>query len=355
LDRTRALLPVFLVVLIALSVRQLWCSAPPQVVLSGPSMGTSWSVTLDARDRSREDLAQARLAVHERLATVNRLMSTWEADSELSRFNRHASGEPFPLSPETLEVLLLAQEVSERSGGAFDVSVRSLVAAWGFGAGARVGEPDAAELAKLRERVGFRLLELDPVAGTARKRHPDVECDLSAIAKGFGVDEVARALAELGWKDFLVEVGGEVRARGRRPDGDPWRVGIERPDAEGRAVHGVIALSDRAMATSGDYRSFYEAGGERRTHIVDPRSGRPIGHRFASVSVVHRDAVLADAWATALMVLGAEEGFARAEAEGLGAYFILRNEAGDFETRSTRDFPAVREPRSVAAPAAGSR
>jgi thiamine biosynthesis lipoprotein len=154
---------------------------------------------------------------------------------------------------------------------------------------------------------------------------------------------VARALAELGWTDFLVEVGGEVRARGRRPAGGPWRVGIERPDPEGRAVHGVVELADLSMATSGDYRSFYEQGGKRLGHIVDPRTGRPVRHRLASVSVVHRDAVLADAWATGLAVLGPEEGLAIAEAAGLDAYFILRTGSGGFEILATPGFPRVRD------------
>ena len=343
--RARVLLPIFLLILLALSLRQLWWLAPARVVLTGPTMGTTWSVTLDARGRGRGDLGAARAAIDERLANVNRLMSTWDPDSELSRFNRHASTEPFRLSPETLQVLGLAQEISERTDGAFDVTVRPLVAAWGFGAGARAPGhgPDATELAAIRQRVGFRLLELDPAAGTARKRRPDVECDLSAIAKGFAVDEVARALAGLGWTDFLVEVGGEVRAHGRRPEGGAWRVGIERPDAEGRVAQTVVALADGVMATSGDYRSFYEEGGKRLTHIVDPRSGRPVGHSLASVSVVHREAARADAWATALTVLGPEQGFARAEAEGIAAYFLVRSEGGSFEARSTRGFPSLHE------------
>ena len=343
--RARVLLPVFLLILTVLAVRQLWWLAPARIVLSGPTMGTTWSVTLDARGHGRGDLGPARAAIDGRLAKVNHLMSTWDPDSELSRFNRHASTEAFRLSPETLEVLGLAQEISEKTHGAFDVTVQPLVAAWGFGAGARAPGhgPEAAELEAIRQRVGFRLLELDPMAGTARKRRPDVECDLSAIAKGFAVDEVARALSVLGWADFLVEVGGEVRAHGRRPEGGAWRVGIERPDAEGRVVQTVVALADAVMATSGDYRSFYEEGGKRLTHIVDPRSGRPVGHSLASVSVVHREAVRADAWATALTVLGPEEGFTRAEAEGIAAYFLVRSEGGSFEARSTRAFPALHD------------
>jgi thiamine biosynthesis lipoprotein len=337
-------------------------TAPARFVLSGQAMGTTWSVVLNPVDRSSADPRRARTAVDTQLAATDRLMSTWREDSELSRFNRHASTAPFPLSPPTLEVFRLAHEVSEATDGAFDVTVGPLVAAWGFGAKARSPRrrPEPAELATLRERVGFRLLRLDPTTGAARKERPDVECDLSGIAKGFTVDEIARALTELGWSDFLVELGGEVRARGERPGGEAWRVGVERPDAAGRVVHAVVPLRDQALATSGDYRSFYLDGDQRLAHILDPRSGRPVQHRIASVSVVHREAALADAWATALSVLGPEQGFARAEAEGLAAYFIVRTGDDTFASRATRAFPAVGLPGSapgsdLPAPAARSR
>ena len=329
-------------------------AVPMRVVLSGPIMGTTWSVIASRLDPSHAELRRARVAVEEQLATTERLMSTWDPDSELSRFNRHVSTDPFRLSPQAREVLSLALEVSEKTAGAFDVTVGPLVSAWGFGAGARspARRPETAELAEIRARVGFRFLELDPFKATVRKRRADVICDLSGIAKGFAVDEAARALTDLGWTDFLIEVGGEVRARGRRPDGEIWRVGVERPDASGRAVQAVVALADRAMATSGDYRSFRiesddRRGDERLSHVIDPRTGRPVSHHLASVSVVHGDAALADAWATALLVLGPEQGFALAEAEGIGAYFITRTGDDTFATRATHDFPAVQLPRST--------
>jgi len=347
--RARLLLPIFLVVLVTLAVRQLWCALPERVALSGQSMGTTWSVVLGAAGRDRSATSRARAAIEAELAAVNARMSTWDPDSELSRFNRHASGDAFPMSSDTIAVLELSQQVSEQSQGAFDVTVAPLVAAWGFGAGARVpgAQPDAAELAGLRERVGYHLLEIDAAAGTARKRRADLECDLSAIAKGFAVDQVARALTEQGWSDFLVEVGGEVRAHGVRPGGGPWRVGIERPDPSGRVVQGVVALADAAMATSGDYRSFYEAQGERRSHIVDPRSGRPVSHPLASVSVISSDAVLADAWATALSVLGPAEGLRVAEERRLSAYFITRVAEDRFEMTATSRFPELEAQRDA--------
>ncbi len=328
-------------------MRTLWCSLPERVSLSGATMGTTWAVTLSGAGRSREDLVSAREAVEARLERVNRLMSTWDPESELSLWNASSSTDPQPLSPETLEVLRIARDVGGRSGGALDVTVRPLVAAWGFGAGARAAGqgPDAQELASLRERVGWSRLDLRPGQGTARKLHPALECDLSAIAKGWAVDEVLDALVAQGWDGILVEIGGEVRARGERPGGGPWRLGIEQPDEEGRVVRAAVELADRAMATSGDYRAFYEEGGVRRHHIIDPRTGRPAEHALASVSVVHADAARADAWATALMVLGPEEGLRVAEREGLAAYFIARQPDGGYRVTGTRAFPRVIDPR----------
>jgi thiamine biosynthesis lipoprotein len=344
--RARALLPVFLVTLLGLAVYQLWYTLPARVQLSGSTMGTTWSVVLRGEGHTRNDLIAARESITAQLTTVDRLMSTWDPDSELSRFNRHALPAPFTLSSETLYVLALARSVSERSGGAFDVTVGPLVGAWGFGAGARVPgtEPDAAELEELRARVGYEMLSIDTEKRTVSKARVDLQCDLSAIAKGYAVDSVARALDDLGWEAYLVEVGGEVRVRGERPGGGLWQVGIERPDEAARAVQAVVLLTDTSMATSGDYRVFYQVEGERRSHVVDPRTGRPVTHNVASVSVVHREAALADAWATALTVLGFDEGFALAESEGLGAYFLARTGPDRFASFATSHFPALREP-----------
>ncbi len=333
------------------ALRRWWSTresaAPAQVDLSGRALGTTWSVVLNPTGHTAPDPEPVHDAIEAQLATVDRLMSTWRPDSEVSRFNEHRSLAPFPLSPATLSVLRLARQVSEATDGAFDVTVGPLVAAWGFGARGRApgGGPDPAEIRRLREQVGFRLVDLAPARGVARKRHPEVACDLSGVAKGFVVDEIARALGDLGWSDFLVEVGGEVRVSGQRAGGESWRVGIERPDPSGRVVHAIVSLEDLAMATSGDYRSFYRDGDRIRSHIVDPRSGHPVEHGLASVSVVHREAALADAWATALLVLGPERGFARAEADGLGAYFIVRTGDATFASRATSTFPEVVLPR----------
>jgi thiamine biosynthesis lipoprotein len=330
-----------MLLLVGLTLRRLMApDLTPLIELRGPAMGTTWSVK--AVRAPSTDAAQLQAAIDERLELVNSLMSTYDAESELSRFNRFASTEPFPLSPSTLAVFSLAQDISTLTGGAFDVTAGPLIAAWGFGAAAAdTPSPTRSQLAALRSRVGYQLLRLDPASGQIAKAHPEVVCDLSAIAKGYAVDQVAEALRALGYEHFLIEVGGELAARGQRPDGGPWRVAIERPDALTRSVYAVVALQDRAMATSGDYRNFHQGDGVRLSHLIDPRVGRPIGNRLASVSVVDASAARADALATALSVLGPDEAHALAEREAIAAYFILRSGKNSTEVLTTTAFEGL--------------
>jgi thiamine biosynthesis lipoprotein len=342
--RARILLPLLLLTLLVVTWHR-YQSEPPQphFYVGGSAMGTTWSVKVaderldDAQERAITDAATSTLE------RIDALMSTWRVDSELVRLNAHAHGSAFPVAPETFRVFEIAQRVSVLSGGAFDVTVSPLVDAWGFGAGARTVEPvspSSDELRELRSRVGYTQLVLDRAAQTITKRAAGVECDLSAVAKGFAVDEVARSLHELGFENFLVEIGGELRGAGVRLDGAAWRVAIEEPDALGRRIHRVVALRDAAMATSGDYRNYYELGGQRVSHTIDPRTGEPIRHRLASVTVIHAEAAEADALATALNVLGPQAGYSLAEAEGLTAYFLIRNPDGSFRTQMTQSFAA---------------
>lgn len=296
------------------------------VAIRGLTMGTTFDVEIDA-DMSAAERADARALVEGTLAHVERLMSTYDTASELSRFNRHAGVDPIAVSDDVLRVLTTALEVGGRSDGAFDVTVGPLVDAWGFGPdGAPAHPPDSARVALLLERVGPGRLVVDPKAGTVAKTHPDTRVDLSAIAKGYGVEQVAARLVERGYGSVLVEVGGEVQAVGTRRDGSRWRVGIERPGGDG--LHGTVELTDQAVATSGDYRNFYDDGGTAYAHIIDPRTGRPIPSVGVAVSVVHPSATEADAWATALSVLGVEQGYDLAVREGIAALFVWRSEAG---------------------------
>jgi thiamine biosynthesis lipoprotein len=336
-----------------------WEVRPKQAVLRGSTMGTSFTVVLPnegSEDFEVAELSRLQARVDAELSAVNAEMSTYLPDSELSRFNASGAGEPFEASEHLLEVVALAKRVSEQSGGAFDVSVGPLVAAWGFGADPRErAELSDAEIDALREQVGDAKLELDLAAKTLRKASAGLRIDLSAIAKGHGCDRVAALLEQAGHARYLVEIGGEVRARGSNPAGEPWRVGIERPLAgsgaageagrEGeRVVQAILRVRDVAVATSGDYRNYWEHEGVRYSHTIDPRTGRPVTHRLASVTVIHPEsAALADAWATALDVLGPDEGLALAERQGLAAYFLVRTDAG-FEVRTSSAFEPYAQP-----------
>ena len=337
---------VLALVALALMVRWSRSGAGDQVhELVGPTMGTSFRV-LVAADLAEGELERLRTLVEERLGSVNRQMSTYDATSEISRFNRHASTEPFAASPELIEVLAMARGVSEGSGGAFDVTVGPLVEAWGFGPGGGIDgpnrpSPSQAEVERLRQAAGYDRIVIDGAAGTAAKTHPEIRVDLSGIAKGYATEAVVAVLAELGLTSFLVEVGGELAGVGTRA-GRPWRVGIERPD-DVPGVWGTVDLTDEGIATSGDYRDYYEADGVRYAHIIDPRTGRPIIVRGASVSVVHPSAAMADAWATALTVLGPEEGYEVAVREGLAAVFVyaLDGDVRSAETPAFAERPAA--------------
>jgi thiamine biosynthesis lipoprotein len=306
----------------------------------GPTMGSSYTVKIVERGLSAAGQAAAHAAVVAALEEVEWKMSTYRPDSELSRLNRHAAERPLGVSPALAQVLARSAEVSAASNGAFDVTIGPLVNAWGFGPPGRTRLPSAEEIAELRERVDWRSIALDPAIGTARKARPDAYVDLSGIAQGFGADRVAAALEAHGFGDFLVDVSGEVRAQGVNAEGVPWRIGIERPDAPDRMPHLVVPLAGQALATSGDYRNWFEHDGRRYSHEIDPALGAPVTHRLASVSVVHADCALADAWATALFVLGPERGLAAAEREGLAAYFITRAPGG-FVEHQTPAFAAL--------------
>jgi FAD:protein FMN transferase len=305
----------------------------------GLTMGAAFSVkVVTGRDElETPGLSDVDRALRATLDRINRLMSTWDPDSELSRFNRSSSLEPFPVSLETFEVLRWSVELSALTGGALDVTVGPLVDAWGFGPeGPRNRLPSDEEIARLREATGAGRLELNPAALTVRKTRPDVRCDLSAVAPGYAADRLWAELADRGFTDFLVDVGGELRTRGRNDIGEPWEIAIERPQAQGHAVQRLVPISNLAIATSGDYRRYREVDGKRFAHILDPRTGRPLAHRLASVTVIDELAVRADGLATALMVLGSDEGMALAEKLGLAALFVERTNDGFSERATTR-------------------
>ena len=308
----------------------------------GATMGTTYAVrvvTVDPWPQAGRDRVAAEIQAV--LDDVESKMSHYQPSSELSRFNRRRTTRPFPVSADTLEVFRQARRLSELTAGALDVTVGPLVEAWGFGPVEpdRL-PPDAGRLSRLREHVGYAGIELDAAASTLRKTDPAIEGDLSAVAKGYGVDRVAAALRAAGLTRYLVEVGGEIVAAGTNHLDRPWRIGIESPEAGG-GIHRVVPLRDRAMATSGDYRNRREVDGGWVSHTIDPRTGRPVEHRLASVSVVADRCVVADGLATALEVLGPEDGYALAVEQGWAALFLSRADDGAIRERATPAFSAL--------------
>jgi thiamine biosynthesis lipoprotein len=334
-----------LLVLLGLTVWRLWYApVPPRIVLvRGEIMGTTYTVKVVAdtrEEQSAETQKALEATVHEALSAVDRSMSTYKPESELSKFNDGPADTDVSLSPALAEVMTLAFDVNERSGGAFDVTVGPLVERWGFGAkGDLEALPTDAELDALRARLGHDHLVL--ADGSLRKDAADLRVDLSAIAKGYGVDKAADALEAAGFVDFMVEVGGEIRVSGKTEAGRAWRLAVEKPSAEERAIYEVVALEDRALATSGDYRNFTMVDGVRYSHTIDPTTGRPVEHRLASVSVVAETCAEADALATAFNVLGPERGLALAEREGLPALFLVGDPA-NLEAHATEAWLQLR-------------
>jgi thiamine biosynthesis lipoprotein len=296
------------------------------IVITGPTMGTTYAVKLHVAG-AKVDAGALQSQIDSLLERINGQMSTWRADSELSRFNSSRSPGWFPVSAETAFVVEAAAAISTLSHGAFDVTVGPIVNLWGFGPErGEAGPPSEQQIQATMARVGYRYLAVRASPSALRKQRPDVYVDLSAIAKGFAVDEVARLLDEQHIQSYLVEIGGELRARGSKADGTPWKVAIEQPRSGERSVQSIVALRDHAIATSGDYRNYVEKDGKRYSHTINPRTGRPIDHGLASVSVVTDSAMRADALATAIMVMGPEEGYQLAVDEALAAQLIIRSE-----------------------------
>ncbi len=300
-----------------------------------------WNVTAYLGVSGEE---QIRGGIEFALRQVDERMSTYKPDSEVSRFNETTSTDWFDISRETATVVARALEISQASDGAFDVTVAPLVKLWNFGPNkGDFALPKDEMIARVVESIGYRNLtvRLDPPS--LRKDLPPLQIDLSAIAKGYAVDQVAQSLDEMAVDSYLVEVGGEVRARGFKSDGQPWTIGIERPVPNERTVLGTVELRDEALASSGDYRNFLEVNGRRYSHTIDPRTGHPVQQGPSAVSVIAGDCMTADAVATAVMVLGRTRGLELGRRLGLQVLVIeATGEGGRFATFGTEGFPLTR-------------
>lgn len=308
-------------------------------VLNGPTMGTRWGAVF--YPEAECDLVAAGRELQEVVDVVDAQMSTWKPDSDLMRLNRAPVGEWVDVPELLLAVLEAAVEIGRLSSGAFDAGVGDVVSAWGFGSSQ--GARDAERMARAKDspRRGAHLgLELD--AGRSRVRKlSDLTLDLSGIAKGFGVDELARVLITHGIAHFLVSIDGELRAAGGKPDGTPWRVAVETPQSGQRQAEGVIELLTGAVATSGDYRHFIDIGGMRYSHTIDPRQGAPLAGGAVAVTVRAESCMAADAWATAMLVMGPAQGAEVAAAQGIEALFVVR--PNDFALDTARSPKSTKE------------
>ncbi|MFT4939736.1 MAG: thiamine biosynthesis lipoprotein [Paraglaciecola sp.] len=312
------------------------CSAPQpeEIHLSGPTMGTTYNIkfgpaeTVEPADLQRE--------IDALLVDINQLMSTYIADSELSRFNQLRSTEKFSMSSETLYVMTEAARLGELSDGVLDVTIGPLINLWGFGPQSRPETiPSTEEITKAKSITGLDKLKLGD--GWARKTEPELYVDLSTIAKGYGVDRVAELLEQHDLRNYLVEIGGEMRVSGNKVSGQAWRIAVEKPVSSERAVQKVISIGDNAIATSGDYRIYYEEQGRRYSHLINPQTGYPITHNLVAVTVVHPSSMTADGLATALIVMGKEKAIRLAEKNKL-AVLLISKENGEYIEYTTPQF-----------------
>lgn len=335
-------LKLMLLITLAVSLSACFPSNPSkntEVLLQGRTMGTTYNIKVVATEEQVIEL-KLQQQIDAALKQVNQEMSTYIADSELSKFNQSTSAEAIEISAGLTRVIKESIRLGNLSGGKLDVTVGPLVNLWGFGPEQRPEKvPSDAILSATNERVGLQNLVLE--GNLLSKKIPDLYIDLSTIAKGYGVDIIAELIESNGLTHYLVEIGGEMRLRGFKHTGELWAIAIEKPilDQSGveRAVHQVIIPKDNAVATSGDYRNYFEADGRRFSHIIDPSTGKPIDHNLVSVTVVHPSSMTADGLSTTLMVMGMEKGMAFASENNLAALFISKTENG-FDERFTVKF-----------------
>ncbi len=299
------------------------------VTLNGLTMGTTYTVKINETGRYN-DLVLIKKSIDKLLEDLNAKMSTYLPDSELSRINQSSSVNWISISNDLYAVIETAINISNLSGGAFDITIGSLVNLWGFGP---VEKQDIIPDDGLIQTIGK--IHLNDANRSIRKDRANIYLDLSGIAKGYAVDRIAQLLQEqFAIHNYLVEIGGEIRAKGVNPDNLAWRIGIEKPVSKLRAIERIISLDNTGMATSGGYRNYYEENGIHYSHIIDPRTGKPVNHQLVSVTVLHAESMIADAWATALQVLGPENGMALANSLGLPVFFIVKQQNGFSELMS---------------------
>lgn len=345
--------------LVASSALLIGCRDVPRILqLDGDAFGTRYQVQVVALGAGPCETRALASAIEQELADIDQCLSTWREDSEISAFNRRRDQAWVRLSPPFAAVMAGAMAASRETDGAFDVTLRPLSLAWGFQGEAAPGAPSAEQAAVLRVRTGMHLLELSPDGSALRKIVPGVEIDLSAIAKGYAVDRIGTVLESAGCEDWLAEIGGEVLARGRKPDGTAWRIAVTPPAGAGAGPGAsapldlpVIELRNEAVATSGDYRNALLFEGRRLGHVFDPSTGRPAAGGVTSATVTAPTTMQADALATAFLVMAPEASLALADRLGVGAMLIL----GDDKAMQVMANDTFRDRTPGWRPAAGNR
>lgn len=320
------------------------CKYSRQILeISGFSMGTTYNVVVVDHDNKFER-SELKEAVELALADVNGKLSNWAAGSEISRFNMAPDQGATKMSSTLSRVMQTAEHVNMASQGRFDTTIGPLIELWGFGANGsfeKMPEPDA--VARALEVSGHGN-SLSMTGDSIVKRKETAQIYLSGIGKGYGADHIGEALAQMGVADFMVEIGGDLYAAGRNPDGAPWQIGIETPNPADRSVIDVVGLSGSGLATSGDYRNYHEIDGRRFSHLIDPTTGYPVTHTTASATVLADTAALADSWSTAMLILGREQGLEIASEHGVAVQFIERDVVGgkaSFVTTKSQMFQAL--------------
>lgn len=309
------------------------------LVLSGVTMGTVYEIKINS-PKALEKRGKIQLGIAAILDHIDKSMSTYNPDSELSVINKNLTSSWQPVSPDLYQVLNDALNISRLTNGAFDITVGPLVNLWGFGPEHETGTiPSEKDIRSRLANTGYHNLAFRSDPRSVSKKLPGMYIDLSGIAKGYGVDKIAEYLEGMDFFDYMVDIGGEVRVRGINEVGAPWKIGIERPIAGQRSVQRVVPLHDIAMATSGDYRNFFEAGGKRYSHTIDPKTGWPVTHNLVSVTVLNKSTAIADAMATGLLVLGPSAATKLATKHDIAAYFIVRKGNGyeELETPAFTD------------------
>ncbi|WP_077047150.1 FAD:protein FMN transferase [Pseudomonas sp. KK4] len=302
--------------------------------ITGPTMGSTYSIKY-VRQAGLPAAAGVQVEVETILAEVDRQLSTYRSDSDIDRFNQLPANRCQAMPPSVLELVRVGEQLSEQSDGSYDLTVEPLLNLWGFGPQARDEKvPSAVALAEVRQRVGHGHLRIE---GNQLCKDAAVEVDFNSIAAGYAVDLIAARLEALGIHNYLAEATGELKAAGSKLDGSPWRIALEEPRDDRQVAERIVTIDGYGLSTSGDYRNYFEQGGQRYSHTFDARTGAPVAHALASVTVIHPSAMMADGLSTLLLILGPERGWDYAQKHDIAAFFVMRADTG-FVTRTSQAF-----------------